>query len=243
MAQRLNKAIAARGFCGRRKADELIFAGKVKVNGEIAANPALRVESGAVIEIDGRIIGAEHPPLYVIMNKPVQTVCTRSDPEGRSTVMDFLPSDLRQKGLFPVGRLDYFSEGLLLFTNDGDLALRLAHPRFEHSKVYEVIIRGQPPSSALAQIRKGMILEDGTRLLPVPIKTKTIPSGKTLLTLELRQGVNRQIRRMCSQLNLTILRLRRISEGVLHLGDLKPGHIRVLDAGEAHKLRKAAGLE
>lgn len=243
MAQRLNKAIAARGFCGRRKADELIFGGKVKVNGEIATNPAMRVDSAAIIEIGGQILEAARPPLYAIMNKPVQTVCTRSDPQGRPTVMDFLPPDLRQEGLFPVGRLDYFSEGLLLFTNDGDLALRLAHPRFEHSKIYEAIIREQPPSSALSQIRKGMRLKDGTKLLPVAVKTKLLNSGKTLLTLELRQGINRQIRKMCSQLNLTILRLRRISEGVLKLGDLESGQIRVLDVREVHKLRKSVGLE
>lgn len=234
---RLNRAIAARGVCGRRKADELIFAGKVKVNGEIETNPGRRVAPTDSLEIYGRKFESEPEKVYLMLNKPVHCVSTVSDPQGRATVLDFVPAEFRSARVYPVGRLDYFSEGLLLLTNDGDLAYRLTHPSFEKEKIYEVAIRGDVPASAVAAMENGITLSDGTRLLPARVKSLAARGGDSVLTLALRQGINRQIRRMCDELNLTILSLKRVAEGSLVLGDLKSGQCRELTAAELKKLK------
>lgn len=240
---RLNKAIAASGLCARRKADELIFAGRVTVDGVTETNPGRRIEPGESIAVDGKPLCRKQEFAYLLLNKPVGTVCTVSDPQERPTVMECLPEPARGLGLFPVGRLDFFSEGLLLLTNDGELANRLTHPRHHVDKVYEVLVRGPVPEQALETMRRGMRLSDGTPLLPVAASRMEGGDGRgTLLRLVLRQGVNRQIRRMCDDLGLTILRLRRVAQGVLRLGALKPGETRVLKQEEVRALRKDAGL-
>ena len=240
---RLNKAIAASGLCARRKADELIFAGRVTVNDVTETNPGRRVLPGDSIAVDGEPLRAPQAHAYLLLHKPVHTVCTLSDPQGRPTVMDLLPEKTRGLGLFPVGRLDYFSEGLLLLTNDGDLANRLIHPRHHVDKVYEVLVRGEVPERHLEIMRKGMRLSDGTPLLPVDAsREQTRDRRGTLLRLVLRQGINRQIRRMCDDLGFTILRLTRVSEGGLSLGALKAGDARFLEPEEIRALRKSVGL-
>ena len=240
---RLNKVIAASGLCARRKADELIFAGRVAVDGHTETNPGRRVLAGESVSVDGTPVSAPKEPAYLLLNKPVHTVCTLNDPQGRPTVMDCLPKAARGLGLFPVGRLDYFSEGLLLLTNDGDLANRLIHPRHHVDKVYEVLVRGAVPERHLETMRRGMRLSDGTPLLPVKASRGQAEDRRdTLLHLVLRQGINRQIRRMCDDLGLTILRLRRVAEGGLSLGALKPGEARFLEPREWQALRKGSGL-
>lgn len=240
---RLNKAVAASGLCARRKADELIFAGRVAVDGRRETNPARRVRAGEIISVDGRPLCRKQEHAYLLLHKPVRTVCTLSDPQGRPTVMDCLPETARGLGLFPVGRLDYFSEGLLLLTNDGELSNRLTHPRHHVDKVYEVLVRGSVAERQLEIMRGGMRLSDGTPLLPVEARCVRENEGRgTLLRLVLRQGVNRQIRRMCDDLGLTILRLRRVAQGVLRLGALKAGEARFLTPEEAQALRSSAGL-
>lgn len=239
---RLNKAIAAAGLCSRRKADELILAGQVRINGTLEENPARRVLPGDRIAVNDRELAAVQEYYYLLLHKPVQTVCTVNDPEGRPTVMAYLPPEVRHLRLYPVGRLDYFSEGLLLLTNDGELAQRLTHPRHHQPKTYEVLIRGSVPETALAVMRRGMRLDEGQALLPVDVEAKTAENGNTLLRMVLRQGVNRQIRRMCRDLGLTILRLRRVAQGPLALGSLKPGAARALDPGEVAGLRQSVGL-
>ncbi|MDE5878849.1 MAG: rRNA pseudouridine synthase, partial [Desulfovibrio sp.] len=178
---RLNKAIAASGLCARRKADELIFAGRVAVNGTIETNPARRVLPGETITLDDKPLPQKQEHVYLILNKPVGTVCTVSDPQGRPTVMDCLPEKARGLGLFPVGRLDFFSEGLLLLTNDGELANRLTHPRHHVDKVYEVLVRGAVPEHALETMRAGMRLADGTPLLPVAASRQPGGDGRGTL--------------------------------------------------------------
>lgn len=235
-AFRLNKAIAACGFCSRRKADELIFAGKVQVNGKVEMNPGARIGRNDRLEVNGRLLRFEKQKIHLMLNKPPQVICTVSDPEGRQTVIDILPEEYRGKRLFPVGRLDYFSEGLLLLTNDGGFAQRMAHPRYEKSKIYEATIRGKVEKNILKKMSSGMELEDGTKLLPIKIEERVLPNGDTLLRMRLRQGINRQIRRMCRMFNLVILRLRRIQEGGLSLGDLATGKCRALTPAEIDML-------
>lgn len=241
---RLNKAVAASGLCARRKADELIFAGRVTVNNAPETNPGRRVLPGDIIAVNGEPLRVRRGHVYLLLHKPVGTLCTVSDPQGRPTVMDLLPEKARGLGLFPVGRLDYFSEGLLLLTNDGELANRLIHPRHHVDKIYEVLVRGEVPERALEIMRGGMRLADGTPLLPVEAcRLQTQDRRGTLLRLVLRQGVNRQIRRMCDDLGLTILRLTRVSEGTLRLGALKSGEARFLEPEEVRQLRTSVRLD
>lgn len=231
---RINQAIAASGLCSRRKADELIAQGRVKVNGELLGNPGLRVTQTDVIEVDGRRL-EKSENIYLMLHKPIMTVCTAHDPQGRETVLDLLPPGIRALRVFPVGRLDYFSEGLLVLTNDGAFAQRLAHPRHEKRKLYEVLIRGPVSKAQVQRMQSGMNLKDGTRLPPVRARAKKT-GDNTLLELELRQGINRQIRRMCADLELVILKLRRVALGSLRLGDLPCGKWRRLIAKEVAAL-------
>ena len=238
---RLNKAIAATGHCSRRNADELILAGRVRVDGQPESNPARRVLPFESIAVDGRILSGPQAFTYLMLNKPVQVVCTVSDPEGRPTVLDCLPQSYKGLRLYPVGRLDYFSEGMLLLTNDGQLAQRLTHPSHHQPKTYEVLVRGTVPEAALKTMRRGMRLAEGEDLLPVDV-TAQPAAGNTMLQMVLRQGFNRQIRRMCRDLGLTVLRLCRVAQGALYIGNLASGKVRPLTDAEIAKLRESAGL-
>ena len=238
---RLNKAIAATGHCSRRNADELILAGRVRVDGQPESNPARRVLPFESISVDGRVLSAPQAFTYLMLNKPVQIVCTVSDPEGRPTVLDCLAPEYKALRLYPVGRLDYFSEGLLLLTNDGQLAQRLTHPRHHQPKTYEVLVRGTAPEGALKIMRRGMHLAEGEDIMPVEVIAQQV-GGNTQLQMVLRQGLNRQIRRMCRDLGLTILRLCRVAQGSLRLGDLASGKARPLTDAEVARLRESADL-
>ena len=238
---RLNKTIAASGLCSRRKADEFILAGRVVVNGVPEVNPGRQVQPHDVVSVDGRLLNAAQNFCYLMLYKPVQVVCTVSDPEGRPTVMDYLPEDVRKLRLYPVGRLDYFSEGLLLLTNDGQLAQRLTHPRHHQPKTYEVLVRGAVSGAALSAMRRGMVLAEGEKLMPVEVDTHPVKSG-TLMRMVLHQGINRQIRRMCRDFGMTILHLKRIAQGPLELGRLAPGAARHLTTAEVAALKKSVAI-
>ncbi len=238
---RLNKAIAASGLCSRRKADELIFSGRVTVNGVTEANPARQVLPNDALGVDGRPLNGVQDFCYLMLYKPVQVVCTVHDPEGRPTVMDYLPGNVRGLRLYPVGRLDYFSEGLLLLTNDGQLAQRLTHPSHHQPKTYEVLVRGSVSDAALAAMRRGMRLAEGEVLMPVEVEA-SFAKGRTLLRMVLHQGLNRQIRRMCRDLDLTILHLKRVAQGPLELGSLTAGRARELSAAEIKLLKESVSL-
>lgn len=239
---RLNKAIAASGLCSRRKADELILSGRVTVNGIAESNPARQVSPGDALGVDGRPLTGAQEFCYLMLNKPVQVVCTANDPEGRPTVMDYLPENVRALRLYPVGRLDYFSEGLLLLTNDGQLAQRLTHPSHHQPKTYEVLVRGAVPDAALAAMRRGMRLAEGENLMPVEVEA-SFSRGRTLLRMVLHQGLNRQIRRMCRDLGVTILYLKRVAQGPIELGGLATGRARKLTAAEIKILKKSVCLQ
>ncbi|MBQ7607339.1 MAG: rRNA pseudouridine synthase [Desulfovibrionaceae bacterium] len=235
---RLNKAIAQSGYCSRRAADTLIFDGKVSVNGQVVTDPSRRLEPGDILSVNGTVLTHNAQKfVYCIINKPTHTVSTAYDPEGRTTVLDLLPDRYRPYRLYPVGRLDYFSEGLLILTNDGDLAYALTHPKYHLPKVYIVRIRGQITQKTLSAIQKGVLLDDGTHLPPVSATITHTDPNTTTLTLTLYQGINRQIRKMCDALDLTILRLVRIAEGPLTLGNLATGACRDISKLELESLR------
>ncbi len=240
---RLNKALARAGICSRRKADELVFSGRVKVNEETVREPGTRVdpEKDSII-VDGRPVrllpDKERELVHVMMNKPVQVLTTMSDPGNRAKVTDLLPDRLRRLRLFPVGRLDYFSQGLLILTNDGGLAHSLTHPSRKIPKVYRIKMRGELGKKKLQTMRRGMLLREGEKLAPVEGKILQQTRDSTLAEMTLVQGVNRQIRRMCRDLNLVVLSLVRIRQGPLALGDLKSGEWRYLEPEEVSRLRK-----
>ena len=243
---RLNKALAAAGVCSRRRADELIQAGLVSLNGTVVTELGIRIDPATdVLAVEGKIISQPQPGqtdfTYIVLHKPTQVVTTVHDPEGRPTVVSILPAPLREKRLYPVGRLDYFSEGLLLITDDGDLTHRLTHPRYHVPKNYEVQVRETPTKGMLLAMRNGMTLEDGTVLAPVEV-TLAGENQKTLL-LTLHQGINRQIRRMCRDLGLTILTLRRVAIGPITLGTLPQGECRPLSKQELSWLKQAVEIE
>ncbi len=243
---RLNKAIAMAGVCSRRKADELIQKGVVRVNGKVVTELGLRISQYSdEISVEGKKINLpaqmQEANVYIMLHKPIQVVSTAHDPEGRKTVLDILPAQMSKARVYPVGRLDYFSEGLLLLTNDGELTHRLTHPSYHIPKYYEVLVREEPTKEMLASMQKGMKLEDGTVLASVDAKVDE--QNSRLLLLVLHQGINRQIRRMCQELGLTILTLRRVAIGEIHLGGLAKGSARNLTLPEVSWLKKQVGLD
>ena len=240
---RLNKAIAHSGLASRRAADGLIQEGRVTVNGAVVMEPGTRINPKTdEVVVDGRKLNfmAGNGHSYLMVNKPIEVVSTAKDPQGRKTVLDLLPPRFTAKRLYPVGRLDFFSEGLLLLTDDGDMTLRLTHPRYHSPKVYHVTVREKPSEGMLEIMRQGMTLAEGEKLAPVTVRL--LEEKKNVLEMILNQGINRQIRRMCRDLGLTILRLVRISSGPLHLGNLKPGEVRELTPKEVMVLKKTAGM-
>lgn len=242
---RLNKYIAQCGIASRRKADELVFDGKVQVNDQLADSPGIKVDPTAdTVKVNGKTITLPDAgnETTILLHKPVETVTTVNDPQGRETVLDLLPKDINTLRPFPVGRLDFFSEGLLLLTTDGDLCYRLTHPKWHLPKVYKVTIRGTVPDRAVKAMQEGMTLREGDMLAPAKVHLRKPVAGTQDIELTLIQGVNRQIRRMCDELGLTILRLQRIKQGPIELGALKRGMWRELTSKEVTALKKAVKL-
>ena len=244
IAIRLNKVLADAGVCSRRKADELIRNGVVAVNGTVTHELGLRVLASDTVSVHGKSIRASQRRTWLLMNKPVQVLSTVHDPEGRRTVLDILPDHWKKLRLFPVGRLDYFSEGLLLLTDDGELAHKMLHPSHQVPKVYHLLVREQPDKNILQSMRAGMRLTEGEQLAPMKARLLSpsarlphFPSHGALLEIILFQGVNRQIRRMCRDLQLTVLRLARVAHGAIVLGDIPPGGVRMLNDEEIASLR------
>ncbi len=240
---RINKALADAGICSRRKAEELISAGKVFVNGQCVTNLGHKVTRHDIVKVNGKTLQQKQEFSYLMLHKPVQTMCTASDPERRSTIFDILPRQWQEKRLFTVGRLDYFSEGLILLTDDGHFSQRLAHPRYHLPKVYHVLVREAVNNGHIATMQKGMTLSEGETLAPIKARVLQKDVRSTLLELTLHQGINRQIRRMCRDLGLTILRLVRVAQGPIELGRLAVGKARPLTEKELSALQEAVGLK
>ena len=233
MRERLQKLIARAGVCSRRSAESLLTAGRVTVNG-VAAHLGDKADADAdVIAIDGTAIAFAEPAVYLMLNKPRGYVTTLSDELGRATAAE-LVADCGTR-VFPVGRLDKDSEGLLLFTNDGALMQAMTHPSHQVDKTYEVTVTGELEGAA---DRLSAVTElDGEPIMPAQVEIMKRREGQALLRVTIHQGKNRQIRRMCAQVGLQVTRLRRVSEDALALGQLKPGQWRYLTDAEVAALK------
>lgn len=248
MMVRLQKLLSMAGVASRRTAEELIVDGRVSINGETVRTLGTRADPAAdEIHVDGRRIRFNMRTRYILLNKPRGYVTTRRDPEGRRTVMDLL--DGVREYVYPVGRLDYDSEGLLLLTSDGDLAARLTHPRHGVERVYEAIVVGDPDEAAVARLRRGLFLEGDAARPTAPAGVKrgsVVGKGRnqtTKLTITLHEGRNRQIRRMCAQIGHPVRQLTRVRMGPITLRELRTGHWRDLTAAEIDKLQRSATSE
>jgi len=225
---RLQKVMADRGVASRRAAEEMITEGRVRVNGDLITTLGTRVLEDAHIEVDGRLIAAPAPHRYVLMNKPVGIVSTAQDEHGRRTVVDHIGARER---LYPVGRLDTDSEGLLLLTNDGTWAERVLHPRYGHEREYDVWVEGDLTDEALARLQRGIPLEEGiARAVRVSVRSRS--RGRSRISMVLLTGWKRQVRRMCVAVGLKVTRLVRVRMGPLELGKLRPGEFRDLTKRE-----------
>ncbi|MCD6582517.1 MAG: rRNA pseudouridine synthase [Desulfuromusa sp.] len=235
MAERLQKLIAQAGLASRRQAEKWIEEGKVLVNGcsaKLGDRANLTIDQ---VMVDGQLLASAQEKITVLLNKPRGYVSTLKDPEGRRLVTD-LVADIPQR-LFPVGRLDYNTEGLLLLTNDGDLAQQVSHPRHHVEKTYLVKVRGALSPKMVRCLERGLILEDG-RTAPAKVENIRNVGSNFWFELTIHEGKNRQVRRMCEILGLTVVRLKRIRLDFLDLQNVATGCYRHLSRGEIEKLRK-----
>ncbi len=242
--ERLQKIIAAAGIASRRAAEEMITSGRVSVNGAVVSVLGARADPAIdEVRVDGRPIRRPVEHTYIALHKPPGYVSTTADERGRPTVIDLLPETLPR--LYPVGRLDLESEGLLLLTDDGDLAQTLTHPRHGVEKEYLALVRGAPTGRALARLSAGVMI-DGRPTAPASIRVIDRREGlhgrpdELWLRIAIREGRNRQVRRMCEAVGHPVVRLRRVRIGPLKLGDLAPGDWRRLTKREVAALRTAA---
>lgn len=231
--ERLQKVIAASGIASRRKAEEMIQQGRVKVNGQTVKEMGVKVSTQDRIEVDGHEINKEEK-VYYLLNKPKRTICSVSDDKERDTVVDII--DCKER-IFPVGRLDYETTGLLLLTNDGEFANGLMHPRNHIRKTYEVAVKGVLTDGMCALLEKGIELEDGKTLhAEVFVLQRSEKKNKTVLQITIQEGRNRQVRRMMEFFNCEVTRLNRIQYAFLDLGNLRQGQYRKLRMFEVRKL-------
>ena len=248
MKERLQKILARAGHGSRRSAEALITAGRVTVNGVRVTELGTAADAEADhIEVDGRPIEVAAAPVYLAMNKPVGFLTSVSDPRGRRTVLDLYPPGLPHH-VFPIGRLDRDSEGLLLLTNDGEFAHRLAHPRFELDKEYHALVRGTPSTDALRRLRGGVEIE-GRRTSPADVEVVATPpfghearTGHAWLKLIIHEGRRRQVRLMCAAVGHPVSQLVRTRIGEVLLGRLPPGKTRPLSGREVASLKTQVGL-
>ena len=226
--------MSAAGHCSRRQAEELLRQGRVDVNGTIASLGDQADPETDLICVDGTPLAKVTEERVLLLNKPPGVISSCHDPQGRETVLDLIPAELR-RGLHPVGRLDADSRGALLLSNQGELTLKLTHPRYAHSKTYRVTVTGTPDHSKLERWRQGMEL-DGSRTLPASVKLLHSKHGHSTLEVILREGRNRQIRRIASLLGHSVLDLQRVAIAGLALGSMEEGCWRELSRQEWRSL-------
>lgn len=232
--ERLQKVLAAAGAGSRRKCEELILAGRVEVDRRVVTKLGTRVDPGAQqIRLDGEVL-SQPKLVYYALNKPSGVICTNRDPSGRARAVDLVPAGAGR--LFTVGRLDLYSEGLILVTNDGQLANQLAHPRYGVRKTYRVLVAGHPTREVLDGLRRGVRLAEGLAR-PVHVRPKKRHKDSTILEMVLDEGRNREIRRVLARVGHKVLRLARIAVGPVRLGNLPSGTYRPLTRREVQSLR------
>jgi 23S rRNA pseudouridine2605 synthase len=236
MVERLQKVLARAGLGSRRSCEALIRSGRVTVNGVVAELGSKADPDVDDIRVDGKRIKGTEPLVYIALYKPVGVVSSRRSQSTRPTVCDLVEAPAR---LFPVGRLDVESEGLILLTNDGELTHQLTHPRYRHVKEYRVLLDRRPDAEQIAALRRGIVLEDGVRTLPARAWHEKRSGEDAWLRIVLRQGRKRQIRETARALGLKVLRLIRVRIGGLSIGELKPGEWRFLDQEEVDQLTNA----
>lgn len=230
---RLNKYLSQQGLASRRQADTLISQGKVLVNDQPAKLGTTIDPDKDTVKFLGKVVASNKPELETyLVYKPLGYVSTTSDPQGRPTVTSLVKSSTR---LYPIGRLDQDSEGLILLTNDGDLAYRLTHPKHHVPKTYHALVTGNVTPTKLNRLRRGVMLKDG-RTAPAQIEVIRPQGNKSLLSITIFEGRNRQIRRMFSTQKLEVEKLKRVAIGELELGDLKPGNSKKLDPKDLSSL-------
>lgn len=238
---RLQKFLARAGVASRRGSEDLMTAGRVAVNGVVVSQLGARVDpTRDRVEVDGAAVTLSYAPAYLALNKPAGYVTTMSDPHGRSTVAELVPTD-DYPGLFPIGRLDLDTTGLLLFTTDGELGFRLLHPRFHVEKTYDVEADGCIDDRSLMALQHGVELEDG---LTAPARVRLLDSaGTSHVEIAIREGRKRQVRRMFSAVGHPVIALHRVKFGPIDLGSLQAGNVRHLSDAEVAALKHAAGTE
>jgi 23S rRNA pseudouridine2605 synthase len=232
---RLNKYISHTGLTSRRKADELIFEGKVSVNGKVVMEPGFQVNlSNDQVEVDHKTVALESENVYIMLNKPIRYITSVKDQFDRPSVLDLVKVPQR---VYPVGRLDYDSQGLLLLTNDGEMTYALTHPKHDIEKTYHVKVKGTVEDSVIDKLTKGIYI-DSQRTKPCRIKRIDETHQKTELQVTISEGRNRQIRKMFEHFHLRVTFLQRITIGNLHLGELGIGQWRYLTEEEVQNLRR-----
>ena len=241
--ERLQKIIAHAGFASRREAETMIREGRVTVNGRVVTELGSRAYAGRDhIKVDGKLITHAEPHRYILLYKPKEVMTTVEDPQGRKTVID-LVRGVRER-VYPVGRLDFHSEGLIVLTNDGDLAFKVAHPRHGSVKTYHVKVRGVPESRMVDRLQRGITI-DNKRTLPCEIEqmkttSRNAEEGNSWYEVKLREGRTQQIRKMFQAIGHPVMKLRRVAIGPIRDAKLKVGRWRELTDGEVTRLRMAA---
>lgn len=230
---RINKYLSSCGIDSRRKCEALVVGGRVRVNGKIALDLATDIKDGDFVEVDGKHAVLTHKQVYIMLNKPKGCVCTVSDDKGRKTVFDFVKVKER---IFPVGRLDYDTEGLLLLTNDGKLANAIAHPKNMVKKVYSVRVEGEPTEAELKRLRSG-IEYGGVKYAPATVAVIGTENSETRLEITVTEGKNHEIKNMIESLGRRVMFLKRIAIGGLRLGGLSRGEWRYLNPREVDMLK------
>lgn len=235
--ERLQKVMAHAGVASRRKSEEIIAEGRVKVNGEIVTEMGYKIDpSQAEVMVDGQVI-SEEKKVYILLNKPEGYITTVSDPENRPTVMDLIP-DLKQR-LYPAGRLDFDSSGLLIMTNDGDLTYKLTHPKKEVDKKYRVLLHGELSQDDFEKFESGMVI-DGQETAPAEISNIDYKHNQTEFDIVIHEGRNRQVRRMAKIVGFSVISLKRIGFAFLTLAGVEEGEFRYLTDNEVKDLKKLA---
>lgn len=237
--QRIQKILSAAGICSRREAEEYILEGRVKVNGAVVTELGAKADPDSdSIKVGNKLLRPPAGKLYLLMNKPRKCISTMSDPEGRKTVKDILPGGLDR--VYPVGRLDYDTEGLLLLTNDGDFSNAVMHPSRKVLKTYDVKVKGIMSDASIRKLEEGVWLEDG-RTAPARVKKMGLTNNNSWLQITIHEGKNRQIRRMCDSIGHPVQKIKRIKVGPLDLKGVPLGMCRELTPGEVKAVLKAAG--